>query len=169
MGNTHQKCFARLQARFIPTPVGNTQTIDTDKLCEAVHPHACGEHFRRGTTAVQSVGSSPRLWGTHLSVTACSPQYRFIPTPVGNTRIGHIRKHNRAVHPHACGEHSNKLNTVMVIDGSSPRLWGTLPRAWLIAWPFRFIPTPVGNTPKRVILKLNYTVHPHACGEHIPM
>ena len=54
--------------------------------------------------------------------------------------------------------------------GSSPRPWGTLdgevPKPELI----RFIPTPVGNTILSIISNGDWTVHPHARGEHeLPM
>ena len=62
---THQTRSSRLGlSRFIPTPVGNTVASTIFIVLSPVHPHACGEHlycFRRSS---QSVGSSPRLWGT---------------------------------------------------------------------------------------------------------
>ncbi|CAB1083949.1 hypothetical protein D1AOALGA4SA_11483 [Olavius algarvensis Delta 1 endosymbiont] len=33
-----------VQARFIPTPVGNTNIFAPPSRGHAVHPHACGEH-----------------------------------------------------------------------------------------------------------------------------
>ena len=52
-------------------------------------------------------------------------------------------------------------------DGSSPRLWGTRfrPGSRRPAW--RFIPTPVGNTPLRLRSYRHRPVHPHSCGEHV--
>ena len=71
---------------------------------------------------------------------------RFIPTPVGNTRISSSRASPAAVHPHACGEHEKPQGVGASCGGSSPRLWGTL---------FR-LAGPSART----------AVHPHACGEH---
>ncbi len=53
-----------LQARFIPTPVGNTPLELSMSLIATVHPHACGEHRKSMPSAAFSPGSSPRLWGT---------------------------------------------------------------------------------------------------------
>ncbi|CAB1083945.1 hypothetical protein D1AOALGA4SA_11479 [Olavius algarvensis Delta 1 endosymbiont] len=39
------------QKRFIPTPVGNTKKNRAQKPTQAVHPHACGEHFWRSGRA----------------------------------------------------------------------------------------------------------------------
>ena len=131
-----------------------------------VHPHACGEHPFWAFPAIFRSGSSPRLWGTHPRARQLVVICRFIPTPVGNTRNRRTGRRRNAVHPHACGEHTDKDDTGPRQRGSSPRLWGTL--TWSVAGDgfSRFIPTPVGNT---VWTKTGLTVmsvHPHACGEH---
>ena len=70
------------------------------------------------------------------------------------------------VHPHACGEHSVRLDSDLINNGSSPRLWGTR-WMWGPGSPgVRFIPTPVGNTVAIRDTTLTTAVHPHACGEH---
>ena len=51
-------------------------------------------------------------------------------------------------------------------NGSSPRLWGTLPRGHADCRWRRFIPTPVGNIHIHLYLLIDDQVHPHACGEH---
>ncbi len=95
-------------------------------MIQAVHPHACGEHFindingdlangssprlwgthHRRNDGPLFGGSSPRLWGTHIRVIHAVYQRRFIPTPVGNTLHGAISGRQQSVHPHACGEHA---------------------------------------------------------------
>ena len=50
--------------RFIPTPVGNTQTAAPTSRVPAVHPHARGEHRSSRPPTRPSGGSSPRPWGT---------------------------------------------------------------------------------------------------------
>ena len=50
--------------------------------------------------------------------------------------------------------------------GSSPRVWGTLKPAQLMAFLNRFIPTGVGNTPGFDYDRFFFAVHPHGCGEH---
>ena len=176
-----------IQARFIPTPVGNTRGGDKYGRERPVHPHACGEHGTRYAEGAGESGSSPRLWGTPEGSRRMTAVLRFIPTPVGNTLIragsrqpprfiptpvGNTpqkpaRPSKSPVHPHACGEHiSNAVFTADIL-GSSPRLWGTLSRQRVHPCPHRFIPTPVGNTLSVPIECINRSVHPHACGEHI--
>ena len=73
----------------------------------AVHPHACGEHIKNCTRNGYLIGSSPRMWGTRCLITNDRRHGRFIPTHVGNTSNCYKRNSGRAVHPHACGEHTD--------------------------------------------------------------
>ena len=51
-------------ARFIPTDVGNTESLLIIVKMTAVHPHGCGEHEIRNNQTHYTIGSSPRMWGT---------------------------------------------------------------------------------------------------------
>ena len=95
--------------RFIPTRVGNTGLPITHPHCCTVHPHACGEHGRPRFTATEFGGSSPRVWGTRLNLCGREADHRFIPTRVGNTPPCLFGLPGWTVHPHACGEHGNKI------------------------------------------------------------
>ena len=70
--------------RFIPTGVGNSSQVFSKCTCDAVHPHGCGEQVSGKMYAVDSVGSSPRVWGTDINSHSLSSLLRFIPTGVGN-------------------------------------------------------------------------------------
>ena len=91
--------------------------------------------------------------------------YRFIPTPVGNSRNGMQRESRSPVHPHACGELKIFIHAIIARIGSSPRLWGTLLPLLNSDTIDRFIPTPVGNSLHHIVHPLDIQVHPHACGE----
>ncbi|CAB1368098.1 protein of unknown function [Denitratisoma oestradiolicum] len=56
--------------------------------------------------------------------------------------------------------------THLVMDGSSPRMRGTLPWISEAAQTRRFIPAHAGNTPTPSPAKRCPPVHPRACGEH---
>ena len=71
--------------RFIPTPVGNTESPVVPTHDHPVHPHACGEHLIASVAKYTRDGSSPRLWGTLMQNPEIIEGLRFIPTPVGNT------------------------------------------------------------------------------------
>ena len=52
------------------------------------------------------------------------------------------------------------------MNGSSPRMWGTLFKRLLDIFVSRFIPTHVGNTLAEALATDSRAVHPHAGGEH---
>ncbi len=85
-GTPAQLLHRHHEARFIPTPVGNTRRAQEKQGSRPVHPHACGEHIITDSVPLILHGSSPRLWGTRSSAPAFCRR--------------------SAVHPHACGEHA---------------------------------------------------------------
>ncbi len=74
----------------------------------------------------------------------------------------------KEVHPHACGERSAPISRAWQPYGSSPRMWGTLPREYPNGNTVRFIPTHVGNVLWPKLPPRRLSVHPHACGERSP-
>ena len=91
-----------------------------------VHPHVRGEHIQWYLSGDIENGSSPRAWGTQISLYLDIRTHRFIPTCVGNT-----------------GTPCVPPTTVV---GSSPRAWGTRSFGSNPSGCCRFIPTCVGNT-----------------------
>ncbi len=133
--------------RFIPTRVGNTDTVLPVCAVIWVHPHACGEYVLISIDGSEYLGSSPRVWGIRPGSPILSARIWFIPTRVGNTPC------------HASVWHD--------ASGSSPRVWGILSVcAILVFSAARFIPTRVGNTRHFLIQTKPVAVHPHACGEY---
>jgi len=112
----------------------------------AVHPRACGEHLSILPTENGWNGSSPRVRGT-LEVSAVwRESFRFIPARAGNTRSLSGVEGVIPVHPRACGEHKTLGETVNPLNGSSPRVRGTLACADVGFIFARFIPARAGNT-----------------------
>ncbi len=152
--------------RFIPAPAGNTDCIRQGKRRSAVHPRACGEHYRQGRFLSLPVGSSPRLRGTPCRSPGHAASTRFIPAPAGNTPGPRLRRRSRPVHPRACGEHHEAGMWARAIIGSSPRLRGTPLLRKRCKHSRRFIPAPAGNTALSSPRRTLWPVHPRACGEH---
>ena len=73
---------------------------------------------------------------------------RFIPAPAGNSHPG--------------------CRAQATMDGSSPRLRGTLGVARRVSVRRRFIPAPAGNSREIPATESRKTVHPRACGELRP-
>jgi len=71
------------------------------------------------------------------------------------------------VHPHVCGEHTINVCRLILVLGSSPRVWGTFPSPIPRTPGTRFIPTCVGNIGSGRACVLFHPVHPHVCGEHL--
>ena len=153
------------QPRFIPTPVGNASASPSAPAPRPVHPHARGERALLAAYVQACAGSSPRPWGTPSPPPARHCRWRFIPTPVGNASVLLPWRLAMSVHPHARGERTPSAAGTPRTAGSSPRPWGTPspPPARHCRW--RFIPTPVGNAPRRSWSGKSRAVHPHARGE----
>ncbi len=70
--------------RFIPACAGNATTCLPQPQLSAVHPRVCGERPVIGGLTERSVGSSPRVRGTHLAQVSLVNPRRFIPACAGN-------------------------------------------------------------------------------------
>ena len=95
---------------------------------------------------LSAYGTSPRLWGKRPKAHIAITELRSTPTPVGKTTARNNRPDQFAVHPHACGENSNDILSVLGARGPPPRLWGKLPYAATASAKARSTPTPVGKT-----------------------
>ena len=132
--------------RFIPTRVGNSIRTPEPLRLRSVHPHAGGELKSAHDQSRHKTGSSPRGWGTRDLPCEIYPEWRFIPTRVGNSIPNSGAVNDVAVHPHAGGELVSGHITRFCGYGSSPRGWGTQSSLLLLSLLFRFIPTRVGNS-----------------------
>ena len=112
--------------RFIPTCVGNASSSDSYWRPSPVHPHVCGERASAARPNSFFNGSSPRVWGTPMARRLANLRLRFIPTCVGNAELLIMEIASPTVHPHVCGERTNNHLILLLCNGSSPRVWGTL-------------------------------------------
>ena len=115
---------------------------------------------------VTSSGSAPRVRGTFFNNGDDKNRRRFSPACAGNMASWLRKTTVIAVQPRVCGEHlmlvSRGLNSV----GSAPRVRGTLPEQFLLAYPRRFSPACAGNIQISGVLSRDITVQPRVCGEH---
>ena len=113
--------------RFTPTHVGNTQSQQCTRHCQAVHPHTRGEYLGKVWVWSMNDGSPPHTWGIHVLEFTSGDSVRFTPTHVGNT-------------------FATSYFAADII-GSPPHTWGIRITIAKFRHRQRFTPTHVGNTP----------------------
>ncbi len=118
-----------------------------------------------GDTIFRTAGTSPRLWGDSVNAVRDIIKDRYIPTLVGRFPTHCANLVELPVHPHACGEIYEILESDNPLTGTSPRLWGDYTRGGLVRAFTRYIPTLVGRFLSEWRCGCNASVHPHACGE----
>ena len=127
----------------------------------------CGEHPSIASCTVVVSGSSPRVWGTFLGGRSLGGRFRFIPAYVGNISPRPACRRRASVHPRVCGEHGDLSYLRFLLDGSSPRMWGTCAEHGRRHAHPRFIPAYVGNMTSPTPTFRASSVHPRVCGEHV--
>ena len=69
-------------------------------------------------------------------------------------------------HPHGCGEYRLAHVLGVIVNGSSPRVWGIQSLPIRQVPTVRVIPTGVGNTTVIPPAAVPMSGHPHGCGEY---
>ena len=110
-------------------------------------------------------GSSPRVRGTAASARSLTSRYRFIPACAGNSRPARRVEAYNTVHPRVCGEQIADRPRLLQLDGSSPRVRGTVGTSGSDCRFLRFIPACAGNRPSAEAKVISASVHPRVCGE----
>ena len=119
----------------------------------------------RWVHALVASGSSRAVRGTGRIAGRELRDWRFIPACAGNSSAIRESWAASTVHPRVCGEQMTIPDHKERMNGSSPRVRGTVraqPRALL---GIRFIPARAGNRAGRGSTAMPPTVHPRVCGE----
>ena len=135
-----------LHGRFIPACAGNSIFSFHPTFHQPVHPRVCGEQYCCVCFCERYGGSSPRVRGTGHDGTPTEWVIRFIPACAGNSRDDPARRAGVAVHPRVCGEQGSHRQISEPVNGSSPRVRGTVDTDSSIAFGYRFIPACAGNS-----------------------
>ena len=151
---------------IIPALAGNTWARRPMIAGSRDHPRACGEHTSPRWSLIFSLGSSPRLRGTHCESHPEGHRSGIIPALAGNTALMGCWCSFWGDHPRACGEHYRLDNCAIYAKGSSPRLRGTLLFPWRVGTVPGIIPALAGNTQNGRRAPTRNWDHPRACGEH---
>ena len=128
----------------------------------------CGERKAPCSKLLSRHGSSPRVRGTHITAASLALRLRFIPACAGNAGLRQPAQASWTVHPRVCGERASGADTNDYVNGSSPRVRGTLIRHSRIVPKVRFIPACAGNARRDRGPLPRRPVHPRVCGERCP-
>ena len=126
----------------------------------------CGEHETHPVTVAMTLGSSPRVRGTHDVELAVVDKRGIIPACAGNTPCDRGGDSRRRDHPRVCGEHSGTQYRIHASAGSSPRVRGTRDYIQFSKNFTGIIPACAGNTPPTGRATAQRRDHPRVCGEH---
>ena len=152
---------------IIPAYAGNTFSATPTPTSTGDHPRACGEHVVVELVPCVSLGSSPRMWGTHHTRPVRGRGTGIIPAYAGNTTLALLRDVWVLNHPRVCGEHQMYGSLVGWDSGSSPRMRGTLIGCAGRIPSHGIIPAYAGNTQVVSKARCNVRDHPRVCGEHL--
>ena len=151
---------------IIPAHAGLTLRLGSGRAIRGDHPRACGAHTASTTTRPIITGSSPRMRGSLHIITRFVVIVGIIPAHAGLTVFFMGGGGQKRDHPRACGAHLHLHDLHLLIEGSSPRMRGSL-----IPLSYRLdltgiIPAHAGLTchPRR--RHLSTRDHPRACGAH---
>ena len=151
---------------IIPAHAGNTRHGRGYCRLWGDHPRACGEHDLMVIQALEPLGSSPRMRGTPNDVATDKVIAGIIPAHAGNTIRPNQSQWCCRDHPRACGEHHDIPARRHRLQGSSPRMRGTLPLHHAESDRIGIIPAHAGNTGRHSCRSIARRDHPRACGEH---
>ena len=130
------------------------------------HPRVCGEHFVHAVVEFLGAGSSPRMRGTLVLLSAAGELDGIIPAYAGNTHLAGLLVWCGGDHPRVCGEHILGDSNADIHKGSSPRMRGTRSVRRADGGDLGIIPAYAGNTTGGDTDSLKIRDHPRVCGEH---
>ena len=140
------QCHSGLCLGIIPAYAGNTCAVASLRCATWDHPRVCGEHNGLRFRRMSRTGSSPRMRGTLCCVMHLLKQLGIIPAYAGNTAQCRTFKRFHGDHPRVCGEHGTGILKHAAVQGSSPRMRGTLDVKCCGQCFHGIIPAYAGNT-----------------------
>ena len=153
--------------RIIPAHAGQTTPVTLTPPLNTDHPRACGANTFCRTIALLKDGSSPRMRGKPARANRLARNTRIIPAHAGQTRACLPVRRSTPDHPRACGANLLLVESCVLDAGSSPRMRGKRPAAYIEHRPVRIIPAHAGQTNKPPRIILNSADHPRACGANV--
>ena len=151
--------------RFSPARAGNGSGASWSLTAPPVQPRACGERRRALIQLPPHLGSAPRVRGTARQHRRAAGNRRFSPARAGNGTCPASWTRYTPVQPRACGERANATSGQCTVEGSAPRVRGTVLLYMSRISKFRFSPARAGNGQRPYRKAGREAVQPRACGE----
>ena len=133
---------------------------------ERDHPRACGAHGAPSPPIRRTLGSSPRMRGSRVRLTAIRMAGGIIPAHAGLTSRTISCMHFSWDHPRACGAHLPAGALISTRPGSSPRMRGSPAIEMRGVDGDGIIPAHAGLTAHFPMHPGRPGDHPRACGAH---
>ena len=111
---------------IIPAHAGLTLGVTVSAVIARDHPRACGAHPSSASPYWRSRGSSPRMRGSLVIDVQSEHTRGIIPAHAGLTAAYLEKARSSRDHPRACGAHRQKQLRGILLQGSSPRMRGSL-------------------------------------------
>ena len=158
---------SRQPVGIIPAHAGLTDSHGKGRHGHGDHPRACGAHDAAGSKTVARTGSSPRMRGSLIELSADIDAIGIIPAHAGLTAEYFNLQLQKRDHPRACGAHDLRLWQMHTSMGSSPRMRGSPHRQILTRRQSGIIPAHAGLTAQNSMSLSRRGDHPRACGAHV--
>ena len=165
-GTRHHARLETVETGIIPAYAGNTRERHGTVSDRRDHPRVCGEHLPASSGSCTRRGSSPRMRGTPSQTQCAARPSGIIPAYAGNTVTIMKNPSKTWDHPRVCGEHLTGNPYLLMVQGSSPRMRGTLGFSVTNTNDAGIIPAYAGNTVSYGVKRLVNGDHPRVCGEH---
>ena len=111
---------------IIPAHAGLTLFNFNSRSRKRDHPRACGAHVFVTMTGSGALGSSPRMRGSPSVCGESRDGLGIIPAHAGLTILTSRLERRKRDHPRACGAHYRSSILGFTLEGSSPRMRGSL-------------------------------------------
>ena len=151
---------------IIPAGAGLTDRCDCCDLCCRDHPRGCGAHQDSRPISWVRPGSSPRVRGSREVVHVERSENGIIPAGAGLTVFVCSSRRLSGDHPRGCGAHSQTVDGMTYLRGSSPRVRGSRDRPVYADRRRGIIPAGAGLTIWMTYTTCRERDHPRGCGAH---
>ena len=127
----------------------------------------CGEQPLPAPAAIPAAGSPPRVRGTVMSHAFVRLDFRITPACAGNSLCIHTVFPTVGDHPRVCGEQIISIGETVALNGSPPRVRGTVPAAPVDLAVLGITPACAGNSSSFSSKTTFAKDHPRVCGEQV--